>query len=156
MVNYDLGVPALRAHTGAASTKFEHLTWETSVQKVKAALFVQIREEGRRRFRLEHPDIDLFKDAFPDFLQQMYVLFDVVPDPRSERFDTFSRKHKPTEILEQHWYALAEIGKKCKFGNLEKELLRDIFIANIIDKDVQRKLTTQSKSPAEVLQYIKD
>ena len=108
-----------------------------SAHKVKATLSFQIGEGGRRRFRLENPDIDLFLHAFPDFLQRLYALYDVFPDPRSERFDIFSRKLKPNEILEQYWYALADIGKKSEFGDLENELVRDIFIANIIAKDVQ-------------------
>ena len=62
MVNYDLEVPALRAHMGQAMKLYTNLTWETSVREVKAALFVQIGEEGRRRFPLAYPDIDLFTD----------------------------------------------------------------------------------------------
>ena len=64
MINYELDVPALQAHTGPATTKFSQLNWETSVRKLQAALFVQIGEEGRWQFRITHPGVDLFTDPF--------------------------------------------------------------------------------------------
>ena len=123
------------------------------MHKVKAALFVQIGE-GRRRFRIVHQEIDLFTDPFADFLK-LDDLLDIPPDPRSERFDLFTRKQKPSESLEQYWCALSDTGKKCEFGALEHEFVRDVSIANINNKEVKRNLSTKGKTPSEMLQYIK-
>ena len=53
--------------------------------------------------------------------------------------------------LEQFWGALAEMAKKCDIAAEEEEWIRDIFINNMKNYDIQRKLLTETLSPREAL-----
>ena len=52
----------------------------------------------------------------------------------------FSRKHKKGETVEQFYSILKELAEICGFENREKAIIRDIFITNVMDDDIQREL----------------
>ena len=53
----------------------------------------------------------------------------------------FSRKHKKGETLEQFYSVLKELVENCDFKNREEVIIRDIFIINKLDNDIQRKFS---------------
>ena len=66
----------------------------------------------------------------------------VVIRPRKITFDCyvfFSRKQKKGEKVEQFYSILKELAENCDFENREEVIIRDIFITNMLDDDLQRK-----------------
>ena len=51
--------------------------------------------------------------------------------------------------LEQFWGALAEMARKCDIAAGEEEWIRDTFINNMKNYDIQRKLLTETLPPRE-------
>ena len=68
-----------------------------------------------------------------------------------ERHKLLNRKQRDRESLEQFWGALAEIAKRCDIHTGEDEWIRDIFINNMKNSDIQRKLLTETLPPLEAL-----
>ena len=65
-----------------------------------------------------------------------------------------SRKQKEGQLLRQLWFELNGLAAKCNFGQFTESLVKDVFIVNMINKDVQRKLCTELKSTvAEIIQF---
>ena len=65
-----------------------------------------------------------------------------------------SRKQKPNEILHQFWNASTGLAARCNFGNQTEGLVHDIFVLNMSNKVVQKKLCTEpKKTSAEALQF---
>ena len=62
-----------------------------------------------------------------------------------------NQKQRDRESLEQFWGALAEIAKKCDIAAGEEEWIRDIFINNMKNYDIQRKLLTKTLPPRKAL-----
>ena len=62
-----------------------------------------------------------------------------------------NRKQRDRELLEQFWGALAEMAKKRDITAGEEEWIRDIFINNIKNYNIQRKLLTETLPPREAL-----
>ena len=68
-----------------------------------------------------------------------------------ERHKLLNRKQRDRESLEQFWGALAEMAKRCNIPTGEDEWIRDIFINNMKNSDIQRKLLTETLPPLEAL-----
>ena len=70
--------------------------------------------------------------------------------PRNITFDRyvfFSRKQKKGETVEQFYCILKELAKNCDFENREEVIIRDIFITNMLDDDIQRELLRDTVDP---------
>ena len=63
--------------------------------------------------------------------------------PRNNSFDRygfFSRKQKKGETGEHFYRVLRELAENCDFQNRDEAIIRDIFITNMLDDDIQREL----------------
>ena len=74
--------------------------------------------------------------------------------PRNITFDRyvfFSRKQKKGERVEQFYSILKELAENCDFENREEVIIRDIFITNLLDDDIQRELLRDTVDPERAL-----
>ena len=74
--------------------------------------------------------------------------------PRNITFDRyvfFSRKQKKGETVEQFYSMLKELAENCDFENREEVIIRDIFITNMLDDDIQRELLRDTVDPERAL-----
>ena len=67
------------------------------------------------------------------------------------RYVFFSRKQKKGETVEQSYSILKELGENCDFENREEVIIRDIFIANMLDDDLQQELLRDTVDPERAL-----
>ena len=70
-----------------------------------------------------------------------------------DRFKIFGRRQKENESLEKFHEILSKLAKNCKLGELESELVRDIFITNMRNVGIQKKLRIEYLTPENVLSY---
>ena len=74
--------------------------------------------------------------------------------PRNITFDRyvfFSRKEKKGETVEQFYSILKVLAENCDFENREELIIRDIFITNMLDDDIQRELLRDTVDPERAL-----
>ena len=74
--------------------------------------------------------------------------------PRNITFDRyvfFSRKQKKGETVEQFYSILKELAENCDFENREEAIIREIFITNMFDDDIQRELLRDTVEPEMAL-----
>ena len=74
--------------------------------------------------------------------------------PRNITFDRymfFSRKQKKSGSVEQFYSILKELAENCDFENREEVKIRDIFITNMLDGDIQHKLLRETVDPERAL-----
>ena len=74
--------------------------------------------------------------------------------PRNITFDCyvfFSRKQKKGEMVEQFYSILKELAENCHLENREEVIIRDIFITNMLDDDIQRELLRDTVDPERAL-----
>ena len=70
--------------------------------------------------------------------------------PRNSIFDRhvfFITKQLQAETVEHFYGKLKELAENCVFENKEETLIRDVFITNLIDPDIQKKLLKQTVEP---------
>ena len=69
-----------------------------------------------------------------------------------ERYKLLSRKQKDRESYEQFWGALSDLARSCEIGiNAEQEWIRDVFIFNMKNCDLQRRLLSETLNPLDAL-----
>ena len=68
-----------------------------------------------------------------------------------EKYKFFGRGQKDHESQEKLHETLSELTKNCKLDNLEAELVRDIFITNMRNVEIQKKLCIDYLTPENVL-----
>ena len=76
--------------------------------------------------------------------------------PRNITFDRyvfFSRKQKKGETVEQFYSILKELAENCDFENREDVIIRDIFIKNMLDDDIQGELLRDTVDPERALSF---
>ena len=64
------------------------------------------------------------------FIRLRYVTFD--------RYLLLTRKQHRGETMEQFLSSLRSLGEHCQLVQLEDDLLKDIFTANMIDQELQK------------------
>ena len=64
-------------------------------------------------------------------------------------FKFLNRKQEEGETLRQFWNELGGLAAKCNFGGITESLLKDVFIVNTTNKEVQQKLCTKPKATTE-------
>ena len=69
-----------------------------------------------------------------------------------DRFKFLSRK-KEGESLKQFWNELNGLALKCNFGTITESLVKDVFIVNMINKEVLQKLCTEPKANVNNIQF---
>ena len=71
-----------------------------------------------------------------------------------DRYVFFSRKQKKGETVEQFYSILKELAENCDFENREEVIIRDIFITNMLDDDIQRELLRDTVEPERALSIV--
>ena len=77
------------------------------------------------------------------FICQRNITFD--------RYVLLTTKQTRGESIEHFFGQLKELSENCELGNQEDTLIRDLFIANMLDPDIQKKLLRETLEPAQAL-----
>ena len=98
-------------------------------------------ERGQDKLHNRKPHLDLAVTRYPQLLDEFESVF---KKERNETFETcqlLSRKQREWETLETF------------LGNLERRILRDVFIVNMSNKEAQTELCRSTKTPDEVYRF---
>ena len=72
------------------------------------------------------------------FTNQRNITFD--------RYTFLTRKQLKGEPVEKFYDCLRELSLNCDLGNYEESIIRDVFIANIQDGEIQRELIKETRT----------
>ena len=108
--------------------------------------------EGKRVFAQKHPGVKVLGISFKELFELLETAFIKPTNITFERYKLLSRKQKNRESYEQFWGALSDLARSCKIGiNAEQELIRDVFIFNMKNCDLQRRLLSETLNPVDAL-----
>ena len=105
--------------------------WDMADRKAKSLIYFNLGIEGRKMHART-------------FIRPRNVTFD--------RYLLLTRKQHQGETMEQFHSALRSLAEHCQPADLEDELLRDIFTANMIDQELQKELLKTTLSPEKALE----
>ena len=107
--------------------------------KVKARLYMALGEEGITRVHQKYPRLEIQNTTLKNLVTMLEATFKTEENTIYERFILFTRTQKQHESLELFYGVLTEQAAKCSLGTLEKELVRDLFIARNNNAELQKK-----------------
>ena len=122
-------------------------------QRIRSRLFFSLGSKGRRRFLQSYPHSDLSAIAFEGLYDNLNFLFKEEKKHIIERLQLYNAVHADHECLEPfHLRFMAQAALSGWTVDQEKEVLRDIFIAKIRYKNIQRELCIRpGRTPKETL-----
>ena len=109
--------------------------------------------EGRRILNCKNPHIiidtlstaEFWTIVEAAFIQHRHITFDC---------HVFLIAKKLRGETVKHFYGkLKELAKNCEVENKEETLIRDVFITNFIDPEIQKELLKQTIEPPEALEW---
>ena len=150
-LNYNEEMRRRRAEDNA---KFNGLQIGDIDKKLKSQFYLALRKEGQKCFSHKNPGKIILDINFAEFWELLKTTFTVTTNLTYERFTFFGRRQKEHESLEKFHQTLSELSKNFKLGELESELVRDIFITNMRNIEIQKKLCIEYLTPENELSYV--
>ena len=114
-------------------------------------MYLSIGTEGRRLLTQKFPHDNIYDLTTLKLWEKMEIAF---TRPRNITFDRYvlcSQKQKNGKTVEQFYSILKELAENCDFENREEAIIRDIFITNMMDDDIQRELLRDTVEPERAL-----
>ena len=139
------------ASTKSETNQFNGMRLEEADKKLRSVLYLALGNEGKRIFGQKFTKVKILQISFKEFWDFLAIAFVRKTNVTFERNKLLYRKQRDRESLEHFWVALAEMAKKCDIAAGEEEWIRDIFINNMKNYDIQRKLLTETLPPREAL-----
>ena len=111
--------------------------WDMADRKAKSLIYLSLGIGGRKMHARKFPyknvesksTMELWDELEQTFIRPRNVTFD--------RYLLLTRKQYRGETMKQFHSALRSLAEHCQLVDLEDELLRDIFTANMIDQEIQ-------------------
>ena len=128
------------------------ISWSLADRKTVSLLYLSIGVEGRRILNCKNPHImidtlstaEFWKIAEEAFIRPQKITFD--------RHVFLIAKQLRGKTVEHFYGKLKESAEKCDFKNKEETLIRDVFITNLIDPEIQKELLKQTVKPRQALE----
>ena len=123
--------------------------WIQADRKTVSMLYLSLGTEGRRIVCSRNPHLkmdilttaELWNIMEATFIRQRNITFD--------RYMLPTTKQSKGESIEHFFGKLKELSENCELGSQEDTLIRDLFIANMQDPEIQRKLLRETLEPAQ-------
>ena len=126
--------------------------WSLADRKTVSLLHLSIGIEGRRILNCKNPHIMIDTLSTVNFWK---IVEEAFIRPRNITFDRdvfLITKQLRGETVEHFYGKLKELAENCDFENKEETLIRDVFITNLIDPEIQKELLNQTVEPRQALE----
>ena len=116
-------------------------------------LYLSIGNTGRKMLTDKYPHRNIFVIDLADMLERCRASFEMRRKRTLDRHAFLSREQQPGETFHQYWNIFNCLASKCDFGEQTQCLVYDIFLVNMSNKQVQKRLCTEPKDPAAELHF---
>ena len=116
-----------------------------AMKRATNVLYLALGSAGRKSIAEKFPATNIATVTLTNLLQNCKECFEKPKNETLDRFKFLSRKQKEGELLKQFWNELNGLASKCNFDTIPESLVKDVFIVNMINKEVQQKLCSEPK-----------
>ena len=107
--------------------------------------------EGRRLLTQKFSHDNFYDLTTLKLWEMMEIAFIRPRNITFDRYVIFSKKQKKGKTVEHFYSILKELAENCDFESREEVIIRDIFITNMLDDDIQRELLRDTVDPERAL-----
>ena len=126
--------------------------WKYCDSKAVSLTYLSLGVEGRRIFGSQEPSIQIDRVTMKVLWECLDEVFTKQRNITFDRYTFLSRKQMKGEPVEKFYGCLRELSLNCDLGSREESIIRDVFIANIQDGEIQRELLKETREPKKALE----
>ena len=114
--------------------------WKFCDNKAVSLTHPSLGMEGRRIFDSQEPNIQIDWISTKDLWESLDKVFTKQRNITFDRYTFLTRKQLKGEPFQKFYGCLWELSLNCDLGSHEESVIRDVFIANMQDGEIQREL----------------
>ena len=126
--------------------------WKYCDSKAVSLTYLSLGVEGRRIFGSQEPSIQIDRVTMKVLWECLDEVFTKQRNITFDRYTFISRKQMKGEPVEKFYGCLRELSLNCDLGSHEESIIRDVFIANMQDGEIQRELLKETREPKKALE----
>ena len=108
--------------------------------------------EGRRIFGSQEANIQIDRLATKDLWESLDSVFTKQRNISFDRCTFLTREQLKGEPVEKFYGCLPELSLNCNLGSQEESIIRDVFIPNMQDGEIQRELLKETRIAKKALE----
>ena len=131
----------------------DRYSWDEADIKVKSLVYLSLGSEASRICHQRNPHTVIDRCTTNELIYELGLTF---TRPRNITFDRFQLiivQQISNENLETFFSRLRELGSKAALGNVEEDLIKDLFIAKMNNTAIQMELLSEVRTPAQFLNF---
>ena len=126
--------------------------WKYCDIKAVSLIYLSLGIEGRRIFGSQEPNIQIDRVTTKILWDCLDGIFTKQRDITIDRYTFLTRKQMKGEPVEKFFGCLRELSLNCDLGSYEESIIRDVFIANMQDGEIQRELLKETRTTKKTLE----
>ena len=128
--------------------------WKYCDNKAVSLKYLSLGMEGRRIFGSQEPNIQIDRVTKKDLWESLDRVFTKQRNITFDRYNFLTRKQLKGEPVEKFYGCLRELSLNCDLGSHEESIIRDVFIANMQDGEIQRELRKETRTAKKALEVV--
>ena len=126
--------------------------WKYCDSKAVSLIYLSLGIEGRRIFGSQEPTIQIDRVTTKILWDCLDGVFTKQRNITFDRYTFLTRKQMKGEPVEKFYGCLRELSLNCDLGSHEESIIRDVFIANMQDGEIQRELLKETRTAKKALE----
>ena len=126
--------------------------WKYCDNKAVSLTYLSLGMEGRRIFGSQEPNIQIDRVTSKDLWESLDKVFTKQRNITFDWYTFLTRKQLKGEPVEKFYGCLRELSLNCDSGSHEESIIRDVFIANMQDGEIQRELLKETRTAKKALE----
>ena len=126
--------------------------WKFGNNKAVSSTYLSLGMEGRRIFGSQEPNIQIDCVTTKDLWESLDQVLNKQRNITFNRSIFLTRKQLKGEPVEKFYVCLRELSSNCDLGSHEESIIRDVFIANMQDSEIQRELLKETRTAKKALE----
>ena len=114
-------------------------------------MYLSLGTKGRRVFNSKNLTINLEAISTKNLWDVLNTTFIRIHNITFDRYLFLTRKQQKGEPIEKFYGQLKELSENCDLGEKGDTIIRDVFIANMQNEDIQKELLKETVDPDRAL-----
>ena len=125
--------------------------WKLCDRKASSLMYLSLGMEGRRVFNSKNSTINLEAISTKNLWDVLNTTFIRIHNITFDRYLFLTRKQQKGEPIEKFYGHLKELSENWDLGEKGDTIIRDVFIANMQNEDIQKELLKETVDPDRAL-----
>ena len=125
--------------------------WKLCDRKASSMMYLSLGTEGHRVFNSKNSTVSLEEISTKNLWEVLNITFIRIHNITFDRYLFLTRKQQKGEPIEKFYGHPEELSENRDLGEKGDTIIRDVFIANMQNEDIQKELLKETVEPDKAL-----